>query len=121
MHEALEHRGQRGQRGMVDRGELLPLLLVQAVVHGDVQRHEGHVPRSGEHLGGRLGVVRDVGFGDRSAVAGDQGGAAHDGDAGDQPGQGGVLPPSVAPQINQPKGCILGEEGRAWIAGGWSA
>jgi hypothetical protein len=35
-----------------------------------------------------------------------------------KPRQGGFLPPSVAPQKNQPKGCILGEEGRAWIAVG---
>ena len=36
-----------------------------------------------------------------------------------KPRQGGFLPPSVAPQTNQPKGCALG--GGAWIAGGWSA
>ena len=66
------------------------MALLQHVGHGDVQRHQGHVPVGGEHVRGGFGVVGDVGLGHAGDVPGSERGAAHDGDVLHQPGQLGV-------------------------------
>ncbi|MDI2022966.1 hypothetical protein PJL18_03511 [Paenarthrobacter nicotinovorans] len=64
--------------------QLLAVVFLQDVGHGDIQGNQRHVPVRGQDLGCGLGVVGDVGFGHRRDVSRCQRSAAHDGHLGNK-------------------------------------